>query len=301
MKVLTEDYINPFGIDVPEDKLVNVTSGVALSEQDAEELLNISETGKKKYESFKKERLTEPQTKKFHDPIVRANIKGFQQNKVKLQLKQHKSWKTLEINRDILGKILAISSKSGKVIDFEKALTYPLSPIPLSLCNGDGSMRKTNKSDLLNVLLELRNDEESPDIVKQNTALIIDLMAVIRTIRDEVNGTFEDLAFKIVKSLPSGYKRVDFIADTYLENSIKSSEREKRGQSKKILVKSCKSKLPSEFNQFLSNGENKTRMIDLIFGVIEFNKTKMMNILRTNKIVLSMENKCRSLNSLYQW
>ena len=57
-------------------------------------------------------------------------------------------------------------------------------------------------------------------------------MVIIRTMR-EVSGTFEDLAFKIVKSLPTGYRRVDIVADSYLENSIKSSVK-----SKKILVKS---------------------------------------------------------------
>ena len=293
MKVFSEDYIDPFGLFVEKDKLVNVSSGVALPDQIADELLLISEVGARKYEEFKKERLVEPQTKCFHAPISRTNIKGFKHNKMKVKLTKSKVCKSLEINRDILGKLLALSSKSGKPIDFEKALEYPLSPIPLSLCNGDGTMRKTNKSDLLQILLETRVDMEPPEIVKQDTAYIVDLMAVIRTIRN-VPGTFEELAFNIIKSLPCGYKRVDIVADTYLLNSIKSSERCKRGDSEKVLVRSCKSKIPPEFNRFLSNGENKTRMIELLFQVIENNRVKMINLLKTNKIVLSMEDSCRS-------
>ena len=52
MKVFSEDYINPFGLVVEKDQLVNVSSGVALPDQIAEELLLISEVGARKYEEF---------------------------------------------------------------------------------------------------------------------------------------------------------------------------------------------------------------------------------------------------------
>ena len=132
------------------DKLANVSSGMALPDQIAEEVLLIQEVGVRKYEEFRKERRTEPQTTKaFHGPISRTNIKGFQPNQMEVNVTQNKVVKALEINRVILGMNLTLSSKSEKPIDFEKALQYPLSPIPLSLCNGDGTMFKTNKSDLL--------------------------------------------------------------------------------------------------------------------------------------------------------
>ena len=42
----------------------------------------------------------------------------------------------LKVNRNIIGALLTYSAKSGKVIDLEKALMYPLSPIPLNILNG---------------------------------------------------------------------------------------------------------------------------------------------------------------------
>ena len=48
----------------------------------------------------------------------------------------------------MLAKLLAICIKQERKIDFQKALTYPLAEVLLTLCNADGSMRKTNKSNL---------------------------------------------------------------------------------------------------------------------------------------------------------
>ena len=44
--------------------------------------------------------------------------------------------KTLKVNHNFVGALLTYSAKSGKVIDLEKALMYPLSPIPLNILNG---------------------------------------------------------------------------------------------------------------------------------------------------------------------
>ena len=50
--------------------------------------------------------------------------------------------------QNLLSTLLACSFKLQKTIDFEKALCFPLSPVPLSLANPDGSPCKTTKSQL---------------------------------------------------------------------------------------------------------------------------------------------------------
>ena len=75
------------------------------------------------------------------------------------------------------------------------------------------------------------------ETVRENIAYIVGLMATIRAMK-EIPETFEGLAWQLIKLLPSGYKRVDIVADTYQENSIKSMERKDRGDASKILVKS---------------------------------------------------------------
>ena len=87
------------------------------------------------------------------------------------------------------------------------------------------------------------------------------------------------LAQKFVKSIPVGYKRVDIVTDTYQEFSIKNIESENRGEPSKVLVKSLRSKMPRDFQSFLMNVENKTRMVELISEYIDTNKAKTLNIL----------------------
>ena len=44
----------------------------------------------------------------------------------------------------------------------------------------------------------------------------------------------------MIKSVPNGYKRVDIVADTYQENSIKSLAKRERGSTDKVTIKLIK-------------------------------------------------------------
>ena len=46
-----------------------------------------------------------------------------------------------------------MSIRSRKLVDFERAMKYSLAPIPLSICNLDGTMRKTSISVLIKWLM----------------------------------------------------------------------------------------------------------------------------------------------------
>ena len=81
-------------------------------------------------------------------------------------------------------------------------------------------------------------------------------MALVRT-QTQISSTYEELTFQLLRSLPSGYQRIDIIADTYRSNSIKDPERLKRGCADKVVIRSAKSKIPRNFNDFLQNGEKK--------------------------------------------
>ena len=71
-----------------------------------------------------------------------------------VQIKQNTRTQTVEINRNIVGTLVAYSTKNEKVIDFEKALEYPMCSVPLSLANPDGSCRAMTKSKLLEVIVK---------------------------------------------------------------------------------------------------------------------------------------------------
>ena len=58
-------------------------------------------------------------------------------------------------------------------------------------------------------------------------------MAGIRQLT-RIPETYEALTWKYLESIPVGYDRVDIVADTYKDDSIKSAERIKRGFLREI-------------------------------------------------------------------
>ena len=125
--------------------------------------------------------------------------------------------------------------ETGKTFNFANALKYPLSPVPLSIGNADGTKRKTNKSILQKIILKHSSNNVAPEIVQENTVYIVDLMATICTMK-KIQETFEGLAWQLIKLLPSGYKRIDIVADTYQENSIKSMKEKIEEMQAKYLL-----------------------------------------------------------------
>ena len=89
----------------------------------------------------------------------------------------------------------------------------------------------------------------------------------------------------ILSGIPNIFSCIDLVADYYFNNSIKDVERIKHGTSKKKIVRSMKSKLPSEISQFLSCGKNKNRL-------------KVLEMLKCDELVISREGECRLLTQI---
>ena len=107
--MFSEEYVNPFGLDVDKDVLINVSYGVPLSASICEQVLSIPTTGKEKYKEFKTKRLVNPKSTNFHAPITRNKIQLFGEAKKRILISRDKV-----TNRDILGKLLSISSRRWK-------------------------------------------------------------------------------------------------------------------------------------------------------------------------------------------
>ena len=288
VSILENEYINPFGFR-EKDELINISSGLSLPEEISEVVLFLYSQGSALADCFAKERIMTDRLL-FHNAISRYNIKTFQSSCKSVVIKRNNTTKSINVDRNILGALVSYSIQSEKAVDREKALEFPLSPVPLSIANADGSRRQTSKSKLMEVLNTSITNYEGEYPKQDVAAIIIDFISLVRTVV-EVPSSFEGLALKILNLTPSGYPRVDLVADTYRIPSIKNSERINRGESAKILMKSISSKIPSGFKKFLSNGENKSRMIDLVFDYLVTNKEKVIDILRTSKLVLSNDTK----------
>ena len=84
----------------------------------------------------------------------------------------------------------------------------------------------------------------------------------------EIPETYEKLTWKFLRMLPLEYNHIDIVCDTYQECSLKPAKRNKHGCSSKMIIRSYKSKIPRDFKGFLKNGENKTRLTELVRDVI---------------------------------
>ncbi|KAG1711251.1 hypothetical protein GQR58_002553 [Nymphon striatum] len=289
VRILEEEFINPFGVGY--NNLCNLSSGVQVADDLASAILDVRQNGIKMKEEFVSSRITS-QTAKFHDKLTRCSVKTFKSlNKCIVKLKHVQA--TVEVNRNILGSLLAFSISNERVIDLPAALTYPLSPIPLSLATADGHRRKTSKSKLTSLLIDgvtLKDPKADNSIrdIRKNTTFVLDLIAAIRTMTNLPN-TYEEFVWNFVSTLPKGCKRLDIVADTYRKNSIKGGERNARGSSQKVIIASSKSRLPRDFSAFMRNGENKTRLIEIISEVLRNNFKKVLAMLRCPTICISQE------------
>ena len=111
--------------------------------------------------------------------------------------------KAVEVNKNVIGTLLALSARLERLIDFQKALSYPLCSVPLRLVNPDGLRRTMQKSKLSDVLYEnsvvLACGDLSPrtDVIQY----LVDLMALIRT-QTRIPATYEELVLHLFMAIP---------------------------------------------------------------------------------------------------
>ena len=184
-KVMTMEYLNPFDVKLDPEHLYNLSSGAPVKASLAEEILSVKQLGEECYKDFVDKRIRKT-TLKIHDPITRNETKLFKSAGKNVVLHYKNKEQVVEVNRDILGKLLAHSAKTQGAIDFKKALTYPLCPIPLCFAHPAGTRRTTIKSKLTDETLTYCDepaDSSSFQVPKDRfVAYLVDLMALFRTL-----------------------------------------------------------------------------------------------------------------------
>ena len=198
--VLEDEYLNPFDIFIEKMQLFNLSSCIPVQHNEGE-ILDIYKSGKVMSHKFMEERI-HSSIKSFHDPITRNKVPLFQNLSKSIKIRKNTASKVIEVNRNIIGKLLSLSVKAHQPIDFEKALEYPLSPVPLSISNPDSSRWVTQKSKLIEILLSFskpsHNGSISSNPNKEDvSAFVIDMIAQIRMLTKEVPDSYEELAISV--------------------------------------------------------------------------------------------------------
>ena len=214
--------------------MYNLSSGSEISIPD--KVLALEEDGKRMVSEFLEIRVLTNEIN-FFDTISKNIDKSLIERK-RAPFHQ-KNAKTVEVNRNILGKLLSYSMQTENKIDFKEDLKYPLSPVLLSLCHADGTKRSCKKADIYNVIdYRTTTPESAYNNVKK---YIFDFMAVIRYVR--IFKIIKELIFKILNTIPKGCHRLDVVADSYKCICWKNKTREQEGKQIGQLSNLLKQKL----------------------------------------------------------
>ena len=271
---IKNQFVSPFDDDYNDDKLYNIVSGSYVSDDIATSLLGIDTIGWKCYDEFNG-RLQSSQEKAFFDSIKRNKQHTFKSSEKKVTI-VNASKEEVRIERDILGTLLAVGAQEGKAVSIDKALEYPLHQVCPSLSTGDGKRRKTTKSTLFTAVEDMEevDVDTAQDICK---TYMVDLAAYVRSVVKQCK-TVRDLAVKLMNSIPPSYQTVYVVCDTYESGSIKTCERDTRGVGERCKLKSPDMKLPYDINKYLSVGENKEELFNLIWQSIVEGNTRQCRI-----------------------
>ena len=175
-------------------------------------------------------------TKAFVDPIAKNKRPTFATSEKKAKLK-NVAKEEVRIEKDVLG----------------------------TLRTADGNRRKTKKSDLFSVLDDMEIDIN--DAHEKCKTYMVGLAAYVRSVIKQCT-TVRDIADKLLASIPSRYDTVYVVCDTYLEGSIKSAERQTRGDGNRCTLKNPDMNVPYDIDCFLFVGQNKEDLFNLIKRVL---------------------------------
>ena len=176
----------------------------------------------------------------------------------------------LHADKKLFSRLLVIGQ--SRKIDLSEILSYSLGTVSYPLASADGSLAKTNKSALID-LLETKGGDCLVDKVPADGAILFDGMAVIQAIRSTPS-TFGELAETILQyifklALKHNCTRIDFVIDQFPKMCIKNLERSRRagGVTQLVKIYGRDQKTPTQWKKFLSDGTNKEALAEFLYVV----------------------------------
>ena len=170
---------NPFDLDTVPDELINITTGQVASREVSIGLVNFLEVAKKRNINFAVKRLVIDRTLSFWDTDKRSKTPTF----VNMS-KSPTSNKTDKIMMDsqvLFRRLLAVAQQRDVIL--EQVLSHEPAPLPPSLFNDGGTMRKSPKADLAKKLESICDQIQALAVFHDNhTVYIIDGMALLQAL-----------------------------------------------------------------------------------------------------------------------
>ena len=216
---IIKSWNNPFE---QSKSLSSLSSGIEAPLDVQNDIMNAANIGDTQAKTFISSRIESGVTG-FHDPIKKNKLKTFCSLSKKRQIKVKDTFVAVKSDREIFARLLVIQRKRG--IDIKDVLKFELSSLPLSLATVNGTLCKTVKSKLFQSFMPLISTISSDH---NNIPVIADGMVLLQKLPPYL-ATFGELSDYLLSKITKGSNRISyFVTDQYLEESIKSLEREKR-------------------------------------------------------------------------
>ena len=183
MNAISDHFINPFEKDLDHGNLFSLISGVSVNEDIAVSLLSIKEIGKEAMGDFINRLILNEGTKSSSHKIKKSQLKTFHDSFVKAKVSKNGKQQEIQVQSNILAKLVHLSSFTISAINLEKAMCFLAAPVSLPLSYYDGTIRKTVKSKLFDTtmhdLLTVIKPEGLPS-AEELLVYFLDLAAEIR-------------------------------------------------------------------------------------------------------------------------
>lgn len=200
---------------------------------------------------------------KFYDTLKKQKLKTFANIRKAKRATKSKGDETVLRIRNLLVRMIIIAE--SRHLHMQEVLQHPLGPLPSSLMTSNGLPRKMNKAQLGR---ELEKLIEPTTHITDPSVYLTDGMALVQKLKVSDNMTFgqiADAALSRVLQEGGNSKCIDIVFDVYNKISIKSAEREQRGEGESMTYMQeshgrAKNKIVL-INNFLQNGQNKNSLI----------------------------------------
>ena len=252
------DMGNPFIEESQE--LICLDTHDIMDEEAAKSVRQAEELGVQQYQSFVEERLVNG-SKPLSDRITKNKLQLFGQPPARSNSQSTSKLQSLKSDCSLFSRLyIACQSRDGDLNEFFR---HENQSCPPSLSQ-DGKLRQGKKSDLLDCLTSsVECSIDAPD----SDAIILDGAALVNMLKPVVCTTFNDYAEKVflpyIEKQLERADRVDIVWDQYLENSLKSETRKRRGKGIRRRVQG-NNNLPGNWQQFLRLDANKQELFTFL-------------------------------------
>ena len=207
----------------------------------------------------------------FLDSIKRSKLKTFESANKKVMVKtSDKRLIEYQQQGNLAFQFLAQAEYLDKKINMKLLMSFPITPVPLSIGTSNAMLLKTDTAKGMHYLLK---NQLSPEKADKNFKLVIeDGNALLYALKD-IPCDFKEICFKTTWN--GLFKTCDkiFSTDMYYPDSVKSMERHRRGSGGKLIIKGANIKKPKCWEKKLSNHKNKHQLIKLMLNVQQTNLT----------------------------